>query len=128
MSKPQINKPVPKSEYVRSKAYREAVARLDCYRCGVAGFSNAAHSDSDGKGGRIKSSDTTCYPLCVDRPGIRGCHSLVGASGTLGKEARRELETLGAEATRCALILKSQDFGAEAARLRKVLVSVGLVK
>jgi hypothetical protein len=113
----------PKERPVRSEPYRRLVASMRCWRCDIGGFSNAAHADA-GKGGGIKSSDLTCFPLCVDRPGVRGCHSIFGASGKYTKESRRALELEAAKETQEAIIELSQDDP----KIRKVLVKVGLVK
>jgi hypothetical protein len=93
---------VPKLRPVRDEAYRRAVAALPCAHCGVVGFSQAAHGDQ-GKGLAIKASDDTCYPACGPRPGIPGCHWLIGTSGQIEREARRELERRYAEQTRKVL-------------------------
>lgn len=81
----------PKSRMKRNRQYREWVAGLPCAHCGIEGFSNACHGD-EGKGERLKADDDTCWPGCVDRPGIIGCHTLFGATGKLGREERRRLE------------------------------------
>ena len=96
--------PVPKRTYYRSKAYRQAVACLSCAHCGVEGYSQAAHSDasSDGKGKSIKACDSTCYPACADRPGVVGCHTLLGAAG-MDRDERRALEARYAAETRATL-------------------------
>lgn len=65
---------VAKTKPVRSEAYRRRVAALPCIRCGIGGYSQAAHGPALGRG--IKASDKGCFPLCCDRPGIVGCHSL----------------------------------------------------
>ena len=93
----------PKANPLRSEKYRRAVSELPCAHCGKPGPSQAAHSDSDGKGMGIKAGDDTCYPLCADSVGRRGCHSLIGATGVFTKEQRRTLETRYAEQTRKAL-------------------------
>lgn len=86
--------PVPKRQYVRDKDYRRWVASLSCAHCGSQGYSQAAHADSgtEGKGLGIKATDSACYPACGPRPGIPGCHWLIGTSGQIPKEQRRELE------------------------------------
>jgi hypothetical protein len=89
----------PKSAPIRDESYRRWVASLPCAHCGIEGFSQAAHAD-EGKGMGIKSSDDTCYPACGPRYGIPGCHWLLGTSGAMGKERRRELEARYAEQTR----------------------------
>lgn len=90
--------PVPKGAYLRCEAYRRQVAGLPCAHCGVEGYSQAAHSDA-GKGAMLKAGDDTCYPLCADRPGAMGCHSIIGASGRYTKNERRALELQYASAT-----------------------------
>ena len=82
---------VEKSAPVRSEALRRAVASLPCINCGVPGHSQCAHSNS-GKGAGIKASDLDSFPLCCDRPGQRGCHSLFDQGALFGKEARRLIE------------------------------------
>lgn len=94
---------LPKRPPVRDEAYRRLVAAMDCAHCGKAGPSQAAHSDSDGKGLAMKASDLTCYPLCADSPGRQGCHSIIGASGMFTREQRRTLEQGYAAKTRKAL-------------------------
>ena len=91
--------PVPKGVYLRDKEYRRWVASLPCCHCGMEGRSQAAHADQ-GKGGCIKSSDDTCFPLCADSPGRQGCHALIGASGTFTQAQRRELEVTYQERTK----------------------------
>ena len=93
----------PKAAPMRSEKYRRLVASLPCAHCGKAGPSQAAHAD-EGKGLAMKASDETCYPLCADSPGRRGCHSLIGASGLFSREQRRTLEARYAEQTRKALV------------------------
>ena len=83
---------IPKARPVRDKAYRRWVASLPCAHCGLEGHSQCAHSDSAGKGMGIKASDTECFPLCADRMGVMGCHSIIGASGIFSRAERRELE------------------------------------
>jgi hypothetical protein len=56
-----------------------------------------------GKGFAIKAGDETCYPACGPRPGIHGCHWLIGTSGRLTKSQRRRLEAAYAADTREAL-------------------------
>lgn len=82
---------VPKVKPMRSEPYRRWVASLPCAHCRRIGISQAAHADA-GKGMATKSDDRTCFPLCAETPDLPGCHVLYGASGKLGKTARRELE------------------------------------
>ena len=88
--------PVKKAAPVRDEAYRRAVAALACAHCGKPGPSQAAHGDA-GKGMGIKSSDETCFALCV------ACHVGIGSQGWFKKEHRRALETKYAEQTRRVL-------------------------
>jgi len=85
--------PQPKSKPRRNEQYRRYVASLPCAHCGKPGPSQAAHADQ-GKGFGIKTGDDTCYPLCADGPGFRGCHARIGASACFTKAGRRETEAL----------------------------------
>jgi hypothetical protein len=95
---------VPKEKPERSEQYRRLVAAFPCAHCGKVGPSQAAHSDADGKAMQMKADDRTCYALCADTPGRRGCHSILGASGLLGKDMRRLLESKYAAQTRAAIL------------------------
>lgn len=65
--------PIPKDEPVRDEAWRRRIASLACSHCGIAGFSQAAHGPSLGRG--IKADDRrSLFPLCCDRPEVVGCH------------------------------------------------------
>lgn len=59
---------------IRSEEYRRLVASLPCYVCGLQGSSQAAHPNS-AKAKGAKLSDLDCFPLCCDRPGVKGHHS-----------------------------------------------------
>ncbi len=89
---------VEKSAPVRSEAYRRAVASLPCVICGVPGYTQAAHG-SAGKGMGLKACDMTLFPACCDRPGVRGCHSLLDQGALFTKAVRRELEPVWAADT-----------------------------
>lgn len=119
---PVVFNPQPKDEPIRCEDYRRAVASLPCFRCGLVGFSQAAHADQ-GKGLSIKACDLTCFPLCGTRLGAPGCHFLIGSAGLLNRGERRALELRGAEATQATLIAAS----AGDPHLCKVLARVGLV-
>lgn len=82
--------PIPKVAPVRSEPYRRLVAALPCIRCGIAGFSQAAHPNT-GKGAGTKTDDRLCFPLCACRPGVRGCHSLFDQGGLYTREQRRAM-------------------------------------
>ena len=83
--------PLQKAEPIRSKAYLRLVAQLPCKHCGIWGHSQAAHANT-GKGMGTKACDLQTFPLCADRPGQRGCHSLFDQGALFGKEARRLIE------------------------------------
>lgn len=68
----KLVRPIPKDAPTRDEAYRRLVAALPCSHCGIQGYSQAAHGPT--LGGAIKSNDTECFPLCCDRPGVKGCH------------------------------------------------------
>lgn len=112
----------PKENPVRSDAYRRYVASLPCYRCGIEGYSQAAHAD-EGKGLGMKTSDLTCYPACGPHDGKPGCHHDIGTAG-MDREERRELEKKAAAWTQEKLI--EQSWGDY--RLRGLLVRLGVVK
>lgn len=87
---------IPKSQPVRSAAYRRVVASLPCCICGVPGYSQAAHG-SDGKGMGIKACDLkTLFPACCDRPGVRGCHGRLDQGALFSKAVRHQLEPVWA--------------------------------
>lgn len=83
---------VPKTVFVRSRLYRHLVAQLPCKFCGVPGLSQCAHANT-GKGAALKVCDLESFPLCTDRPGVRGCHGLFDQGALLTKLARREIES-----------------------------------
>lgn len=63
----------PKTEAIRSEAYRRLVAAMPCKACGIQGYSQAAHLPPDGKG--VKQDDRLIFPLCCTRVGVTGCHA-----------------------------------------------------
>jgi len=95
--------PAPKPEQVESEAYRRLVAKLPCIHCCVVGYSQAAHPNT-GKGAGMKTSDLDCFPLCADRPGVRGCHSRFDQGALFSKEKRREIEPEWGRQTRAAIV------------------------
>jgi hypothetical protein len=99
---------MPKHSYLRSETYRRWVASLACAHCQRSGPSQCAHSDY-GKGLGLKSSDSGCFPLCADGPEHTGCHWLLGASGRLTRERRREKEAEYSARTR-ALAIESGNY------------------
>lgn len=96
------NQPVyamPKEAPARSERYRRLAALLPCMACGVAGYSQAAHPNT-GKGMGMKADDRLCFPLCADRVGVRGCHSLFDQGALFVKAERRSREVEWGAATR----------------------------
>lgn len=69
---------IPKTRPARDEKYRRLIATMPCFSCGIDGYSQAAHSNlaKHGKGGAQKASDYATFPLCCERPGVQGCHSL----------------------------------------------------
>ena len=91
---PVSSAPAPavlKAKPWRSEAYRRAVASLPCICCGVHGYSQAAHANT-GKGAGTKTHDYMTFPLCCDRPGVRGCHSRFDQGAMFDKQARQLIE------------------------------------
>ena len=82
---------VPKVVPVESARYRRLVAMLPCKICGIDGHSQAAHPNT-GKGTGTKTDDRLCFPLCCDRPGVRGCHPQFDQHALMSKAARRAIE------------------------------------
>lgn len=82
---------LPKKLTFRSDALRGLVVKLPCMKCGIEGYTQAAHMNL-GKGGGIKASDAALAALCGDRPGMRGCHALLDQGGKLPKAERRAFE------------------------------------
>lgn len=87
---------------LRSLEHRQNVANLPCVKCGIAGFSQAAHPNFD-KGLSLKVCDSLTFPLCCDRPGVRGCHSHHDQGG-MPRAERWGLEWHYADSTRAELL------------------------
>lgn len=83
--------PIEKDAPARSDHYLRLVAMFPCAMCGRHGPSQAAHANT-GKAMAMKADDRTAFPLCADRPGERGCHSMLDQGGAMGRQERRELE------------------------------------
>lgn len=92
---------------LRSEEHRKNVAALPCAKCRIVGFSQAAHANFD-KAGALKNCDSLTFPLCCDRPGVRGCHSLHDQGGIYTKEERPLREWEHIDATRAALIRQNK--------------------
>lgn len=96
---------IPKTEFVRSEAYRKLVAAMPCAHCGIAGHSQHAHAN-EGKGKNLKTHDIDGFPLCCDRPGIEGCHPKFDQYRLVdgGREAHRALARTWGDATAAAIV------------------------
>jgi hypothetical protein len=90
----EIVQAAPKDEPVRSLAYRQYVASLPCFGCGVEGRSQAAHSNSPihGKGKGLKADDRFLFPLCTVFGFRVGCHEQHDQLLDMSRDQRRELE------------------------------------
>ena len=58
----------------KNESYRRFVASHACFNCGIEGYSQCAHRNGGGMG--TKHSDLECFPLCANRPGHMGCHTM----------------------------------------------------
>lgn len=95
----------PKERPIVSEAYRDLVRAMPCMHCGRQPRSQFCHADQ-GKGMGMKTDDRRGWPGCGPdlATGEPGCHWLVGTSGRIPKEQRRELEALYGAQTRAAII------------------------
>lgn len=98
---------IPKTRPVRSESYRRWIASLDCFGCGVSGFSQCAHSNIN-KGLGMKTCDLLTFPLCAPHFGLMGCHYQHDNMIEINRETRRELEL--------KYVARAQDMGREAGR------------
>lgn len=80
-----------KESVIRSEPYRRLVASMPCVICGISGYSQAAHPNTN-KGGGIKTDDRLCFALCCDRPGVQGCHPKFDQGALYTRSQRRTLE------------------------------------
>lgn len=88
----------PKSNPVRSEAYRRLVAALPCINCWIAGHSQCAHGPT--LGGGIKCDDRMSFPLCAAHDGVVGCHALFDQYKLGDADWRREQADKWAAQTR----------------------------
>lgn len=97
--------PVHKENAVRSEEYRRLIAQMPCKHCGITGYTQAAHPNTD-KGASLKTDDRECFPLCTVHPSpggggwVRGCHERFDQGALYEKHARRMLEPAWAADTR----------------------------
>lgn len=87
--------PCPKApKPMRSRAYREAVASLECYHCRIHHHSQAAHPNTDKTKGK-KACDSLIFPMCT--VGGRDCH---GRFDTYKLVSREDMPAFEAAAVR----------------------------
>lgn len=77
---------------VRDEAYRRYVASQECFACGIAGLTQAAHPNF-GKALSMKTDDRLCFPLCGPSPLRVGCHTQHDLCIDMTRDERRERET-----------------------------------
>lgn len=82
---------MPKEKAWRSEKYRRFVAAQQCFSCGIDGRSQAAHPNF-GKGARLKTDDSLCFPLCCTLPMRVGCHDQHDQLIDMTLDQRRERE------------------------------------
>lgn len=98
----RMSVPVPKVVPVEHEGYRRLVAALPCIACGVHGWSQCAHPNTN-KAMAGKTDDRLTFPLCCDRIGARGCHSQFDQGVMLRKSVRREIEPIWGQRTRAKI-------------------------
>ena len=94
---------IPKDNPMQSEAYMRLVRLLPCAMCGIEGYTQFCHADQ-GKGMGIKSDCRLGWPGCGPHHDTQGCHYLVGTSGVLIRDERRELERRMGELTRAKIL------------------------
>jgi hypothetical protein len=99
--------PIEKENAIEHEGYRRLVAAMPCKHCGIWGYSQAAHPNTN-KGEGIKTDDRLCFALCTVHPVaggyVRGCHERFDQGALYTKAARREIEPAWGADTRAAVI------------------------
>lgn len=97
--------PLPKEKPVQHAGYMAAVRLLPCARCGwfEKGRIQFCHAD-EGKGLALKTDCRAGWPGCGPHDNTMGCHWVVGTSGRMPREERREFERDAGERTRARII------------------------
>lgn len=98
-----MREPVEKERPLECEAYRRLVAANPCAHCGIEGFSNCAHPNND-KAKGAKADDRFTFPLCVDRPGIVGCHFRFDQHQLFTREAEASYARIWGRMTRLEII------------------------
>lgn len=107
--KDRMSVPVPKENALQHEGYMGLVRKLPCAHCKVIGFTQFCHSDMN-KGQGIKTDCRRGWPGCGPHfdssigEVVPGCHWLLGSTGQLGKQRRRELEDEYAAQAREAIL------------------------
>ena len=97
----------PKDNPLQHGAYMAIVRTLPCIRCGIEGYTQFAHADWSGRGGKGKGIKSDCrlgYPACGPHDNTMGCHYLIGSTGTLARAVRHALEAEYGRRTRFQII------------------------
>lgn len=89
---------IDKEGALQHRAYMAVVRTLPCAHCGRPGPSQFCHRDM-GKGTGIKTDCREGFPGCPE------CHVLLGSSGRIPREERRELEERYGRETRELVLL-----------------------
>lgn len=80
--------------------YQSIVRGLPCARCGYSATRNQfCHADFS-KGAGLKTDCRLGWPGCGPHDDGPGCHWIVGTSGRLGKQGRRDFEERAGRETR----------------------------
>lgn len=94
---------VPKQRALQHEGYMSIVRRLACYRCGWRGATQFCHAD-EGKGEKLRTDCRLGWPGCGPHNEwgrtVPGCHYVVGSTGALGKQGRRDFERRAGADTR----------------------------
>src|SRR4051812_19019750 len=69
----------PKENAIQHEGYMRLVRLLPCANCGIEGYTQFCHADQ-GKGMALKTDCRRGWPGCGPRPGVPGCHYLIGTS------------------------------------------------
>lgn len=90
----------------RNEKLLAVVRQLPCAHCGIAGRTQAAHSNQlrFGKGRGIKGSDAAIMALCAPNYGAVGCHAELDQGSKMTKLERYQFEYEHIALTLIALI------------------------
>lgn len=87
----QVARPVAKDPSLVSETYRRLVRAMPCMHCRIVGFTQFCHSDQ-GKGMSMKTDDRRGWPGCGPHGDDPGCHHLLGSTGKMPRQQRRDFE------------------------------------